>query len=149
MAEHALEKGVPVELVLGPLNPKRKELIKGLLRKYPDTFKCHVLAKRPAHHFTFFEGEKKIEPSLFQRICYKICQFIEKEYGLKILESPSEEYRPSIDLFIEECHPPDRPYETALCIEDAHPEVARQIKEKFSDSIMQARRATLENIDSF
>ena len=149
MAEHALEKGVPVELVLGPLNPKRKELIKDLLRKYPDTFKCHILAKRPAHHFTIFEGEKKIEPGLIQKICHKICRFIEEEYGLKILESPQEEYRSSINMLIEECHPPDESYETAFAIEDAHPEVARQIKEKFSDSIMQARRATLENIDSF
>lgn len=55
----ALEKGMPVNIVMGPLTPKRKELLKGLLEKYPSLFTCRVAAERPQQHMFFISAKEE------------------------------------------------------------------------------------------
>jgi hypothetical protein len=140
----ALEKGFTMELVMGPLNEERKHLLKDLLEKYPDKFKCFVSPDRLVHHFSIIEIEETVPPSRL----WKIAPLIEWLFGIKI-KRPLPRTRAATNLLIEYPHPADRPYDKALGIKRAYPAIAQVFDQRFDEAAQKAVRVTLENLASF
>ncbi|GEM_PF-6031129 len=123
----AIEKGIHVELVVGPLSRRKRELLRDLLyqdsENDPKRFQCWVLKERPRRH------------------------------GTLLIKSIKNTWRPKttqMDLMIEDEHPPDGTYDSALVVEDANKEFCKNFFcTPFDHYRREGALLTLENIDEF